>query len=198
MQFAVEERQGFAQRTHCAVGQTAAEVAIVQTMRVRGDHLAMFDCNLTLQELPDEVARRTPVARHAERQPFVFFLIINTIQHRAVHKILGRNAHQKRTVGVGLVALVLAHAVGDNRALLARGSHHRAARTHAEGVNTTVFDVHHAFVRGWRKEICDRTVLHPVDVALQMLHAHPDGERLRLHQQAFAVQHADGVAGGMS
>ena len=63
-----------------------------------------------------------------------------------MHKIFGRDAHQKRTVGVGFVALVLAHAVRDNCTLFTGGSHHCAARTHAEGVNTTVFDVHHAFV----------------------------------------------------
>ena len=49
--------------------------------------------------------------------------------------VLRRDADDDAGVGVALVARVLAHAVGDDAALLGRGGDHRAARAHAEAVD---------------------------------------------------------------
>ena len=93
---------------------------------------------------------------------------------------------------------MLAHSVRDNRPFLARGCHHRPAGTHTERIDPPVLQMHNPLVGGRRQQIGGRAVLHPVDVALQMLHTHPNGEPLGLHQQPVSVQHADGVAGRMS
>src|SRR5690606_26475407 len=49
--------------------------------------------------------------------------------------VLRRDAHHDASVGIALVARILAHAVGDHAVGLGRGGDHGAARAHAEAVH---------------------------------------------------------------
>ena len=116
-------------------------------------------------------------------------------------EVIGHDADEKRCVGVARIAREAAHAVHNHAVLLAGGCHHLSSRAHAERVHATpARQVGDHLVVGSAQGgmACRIAILRPIDIGLKVLDAHPDRKRLRLHDQAGALKHAEGIARRMA
>ena len=115
--------------------------------------------------------------------------------------IAGVDADHDASVGVALVARILAHAVGHYTPRLRCSRHHRAARAHAKAVHAAAIAgvVHQLVIGRTQQEVTG--VAAPagaVNHTLRMLNAKAHGEGLGLHRHTTRVQHGKGVAGAVA
>ena len=122
-------------------------------------------------------------------------------QHVVAFQVVGAHVHQQGAVGVFAVARETAHAVRAHAAFLAGGGDHRAARAHAERVDAAPvrqMDGQPVVGRSKRGVLRCPSVLRLVHLALPMLDAHADRERLALHRDSGRTHQLERVARRMA
>ena len=110
-------------------------------------------------------------------------------------KVLGVERDQQGGIGIGTAPPGVAHAVGDNAALLRGSRHHIAPGTHAKGVHRPVGQVAKQLVIRRRQIRAAPAVLGVVDLALEVFDPDAHGKRFGLQGDALCLQHGEGVPG---
>ena len=198
-QAAVHVRQRRPQRGGDARGEDRAQFPHRRPRRVGREHLAEGGACAAAQKILHPLhggGIRLPA--RAEGGPLERALERDAVEGVPAVKIGEADLREQRAVRVDGVARVVAHAVGDDAARLARRGHDIAARAHAKRERRALARVADQLVVGDGQRAARAAVLGKVDVRLQVLDAHPDGELARLHGEAAFQEHTEGVARGMA
>ena len=116
-------------------------------------------------------------------------------------QVIVRDRDDESTVGVALIAGVLAHAVRHNTAWLRGCSHHKSAGAHAEAVDATaIAGVMHQLVLGGTEQRMTGAVTpaSTIDQRLRVFDANADGKGFAFQCNTDPFEHLEGVSGRMS
>ena len=116
-------------------------------------------------------------------------------------QIIVHDRNHQPTVGIALIAGVLAHAIRHDTTRLRGRTHHKSAGAHAEAVDAaSVAGVMHQLVFGGTEQRVTGAVspAGAIDEGLRMFNANTYGERFAFQCNTDPFQHLEGISCRMS